>query len=418
MKKRPLLYVVFLLPLILPCAAFSAHMDEMQYLALVMERNNDLAAARQEIEARLFSARAELAIQRPSLSLSAETSKWLDKNRGDQQADLSLSHRVNLSGAYGLQERDLLLGVEILRNQYADAVNERLALAASAYRQAVMAALNREAMEQIVEKRRESLTITKEKFDKELVSLLELLRAQSQVDDGEAFLLQARQKYEQQLVEMSALAGGAPAIPSVALPELGGMNLVVDEEKAWDNRPDVAALLLSKERASVQRSLAAKGLSPFVDLSVGLRVRQDSSSAIADERAGEVFVRAVLTVPLTDGGKTANKTGAAESLLKKAGYELEARRDSLKREADLVRERWGRALEIVAIRRRQAERADKELEIAEMMYREGLGSQLDLITAQEADQKSRTELINAIQELWLVLAEADRVMGRWVRQAL
>ena len=413
MKKRPLLYVVFLLPLILPCAAFSAHMDEMQYLALVMERNNDLAAARQEIEARLFSARAELAIQRPSLSLSAETSKWLDKNRGDQQADLSLSHRVNLSGAYGLQERDLLLGVEILRNQYADAVNERLALAASAYRQAVMAALNREAMEQIVEKRRESLTITKEKFDKELVSLLELLRAQSQVDDGEAFLLQARQKYEQQLVEMSALAGGAPAIPSVALPELDGTRLVVDEEKAWGNRPDVAALLLSKERASVQRSLAAKGLSPFVDLSVGLRVGQDYASSYAEERTGEVFVRAVLTIPLADGGKTSHNTEAAALMLRKAEYELAARRDGLKREADLVRERWTRALEIVAIRRRQAERADKELEIAELMYREGMGSQLDLINAQEADQKSRTEFLSAVQELWLVLAEADRVMGRW-----
>ena len=410
MKKRPFLYVVFLLPLILPCAAFSAHMDEMQYLALVMERNNDLAAARQEIEARLFSARAELAIQRPSLSLSAETSKWLDKNRGDQQADLSLSHRVNLSGAYGLQERDLLLGVEILRNQYADAVNERLALAASAYRQAVMAALNREAMEQIVEKRRESLTITKEKFDKELVSLLELLRAQSQVDDGEAFLLQARQKYEQQIVEMSALAGGASVIPSVALPALDGMNLVVDEEKAWGSRPDVAALLLSKERASVQRSLAAKGLSPFVDLSVGLRVLEDH--IFPQERGGEVFVRAVLTVPLADGGKTSNSTEAAALMLRKAEYELAARRDSLKREADMVRERWNRALEIVAIRRRQAERADKELEIAELMYREGMGSQLDLINAQEADQKSRTEFLSAVQELWLVLAEADRVMGR------
>jgi len=410
MKKRPLLYIAFLLPLILPCAAFSAHMDEMQYLALVMERNNDLAAARQEIEARLFSARAELAIQRPSLSLSAETSKWLDKNRGDQQADLSLSHRVNLSGAYGLQERDLLLGVEILRNQYADAVNERLALAASAYRQAVMAALNREAMEQIVEKRRESLTITKEKFDKELVSLLELLRAQSQVDDGEAFLLQARQKYEQQIVEMSALAGGASVIPSVALPALDGVNLLVDEEKAWGSRPDVAALLLSKERASVQRSLAAKGLSPFVDLSVGLRVLEDH--IFPQERGGEVFVRAVLTVPLADGGKTSNSTEAATLMLRKAEYELAARRDSLKREADMVRERWNRALEIVAIRRRQAERADKELEIAELMYREGMGSQLDLINAQEADQKSRTEFLSAVQELWLVLAEADRVMGR------
>jgi outer membrane protein TolC len=381
-----------------------------------MERNNDLAAVSQEIEARLFSARAELSVQRPSLGLSAEASKWLDQERGDQQIDLSLSHRVNLSGTYGLQERDLLLGVEILRNQYADAVNERLALAASAYRQAVMASLNREAMEQIVAKRRESMLITREKFDKELVSLLELLRAQSQVDDGEAFLLQARQKYEQQLVEMSALAGGVSVTPEIMLPQLEELRPDIDETRAWGLRPDVASLMLSRERASVQRSLAAKGLSPFVDLSVGLRVRQDSSSAIADERAGEVFVRAVLTVPLTDGGKTANTTEAATLLHRKAEYELEARRDSLKQEADLVRERWGRALEIVAIRRRQAERADKELEIAEMMYREGLGSQLDLITAQEADQKSRTELINAIQELWLVLAEADRVMGRWVRR--
>jgi outer membrane protein TolC len=172
--------------------------------------------------------------------------------------------------------------------------------------------------------------------------------------------------------------------------------------------------MLSRERASVQRSLAAKGLSPFVDLSLGLRVLEDLNSSM--ERAGEVFVRAVLTVPLTDGGKTANTTEAAALLLRKAEYELEARRDSLKKEAELVRERWGRALEIVPLRRRPAARADKELEIAEMMYREGLGSQRDLITAQEADQKSRTELINAIQELWLVLAEADRVMGRWVRR--
>lgn len=413
MKTRPLLALALLLPFILPCAAFSAPLDEARYLALVMERNNDLAAVRQEVEARIFSARAELAVQRPSLGLSAEASKWLDKDRGDQQVDLSLSHRVNLSGSYGLQERDLLLGVEILRNQYADAVNERLALAASAYRQAVMAALNREAMEQIVEKRRESLTITKEKFDKELVSLLELLRAQSQVDDGEAFLLQARQKYEQQLVEMSALAGGAPAIPTIAPPELDGAPLVVDEEKAWGNRPDVAALLLSKERASVQRSLAAKGLSPFVDLSVGLRVGQDYASSYAEERTGEVFVRAAFTIPLADGGKTSNTAEAAALMLRKAEYELAARRDGLKREADLVRERWTRALEIVAIRRRQAERADKELEIAELMYREGMGSQLDLINAQEADQKSRTEFLSAVQELWLVLAEADRVMGRW-----
>ena len=75
MKRRPLFGIVLLLLFILPCAAFSAPLVKAQYLALVMERNNDLASVRQEIEARLFSARAELAVQCPSLGLSAEASK-------------------------------------------------------------------------------------------------------------------------------------------------------------------------------------------------------------------------------------------------------------------------------------------------------------------------------------------------------
>jgi outer membrane protein TolC len=416
MKLRALFTLLPALIFILPGTSLSAPLAEAQYLELVLERNNELAAIRKEIEARLFSARAELAVQRPTAGLSAEASKWLDKDRGDRQMDLSLSHRLNLSGSYGLQERDLLLAVEMLRTQYADAVNERLALAASAYRQAVMAALYREAMERIVVQRNESLLVTKEKFDKEMVSLLELLRAQSQVDDGETLLLQARRNYEQQLVEMSALAGGTRIDPNIVPPDPKGLELSVDATKAWESRPDVAALLLSKERALVQRSLAAKGLSPFIDISVGVRVAQNFTSPFAEDRVGEVFVRAALTVPLADGGKTANNTAAAGMMLRKVEYEIGSKRDSIQREVDLVKERWSRALEIAAIRRRQAERTDKELEIAELMYREGLGSQLDLIGAQEAFQKSRSELIAALQELWLILAEADRVMGRWVRR--
>ncbi len=165
----------------------------------------------------------------------------------------------------------------------------------------------------------------------------------------------------------------------------------------------------------MQRSLAAKGLSPFVDFSVGLRVGQDYASSYAEERTGEVFVRAVLTIPLADGGKTSNNSEAATLMFRKTEYELAARRDSLKREADMVRERWTRALEIAAIRRRQAERADKELEIAELMYREGNGlpARPDQRPGGPTKRAARS-FLSAVQELWLVLAEADRVMGRWV----
>ena len=241
------------------------------------------------------------------------------------------------------------------------------------------------------------------------------MRAKSQVDDGEALVLQARQTFDRRLIELGALAGQTPVTPEIGVPTVTSADVSVDSEAAWRQRPDVTALSLSKERASLARSLAARGLSPVLDVSVGLRLIEDYRSSYAEDQKGEILAKLVLSLPIADGGKTSNATKAQAFLVEKAARELDARRDSLRQEVDLVRERWTSALEAESIRRRQSLRASEELEIAEMMYREGLASQLDLINAQEADQKTLTEHLSAIEELWLVLAEADRVMGRYVR---
>lgn len=392
-------------------------LSEKAYLLLVLEENDDLKALRTNLEAQLFSIRSEIAVQRPSLGLSSEANRWLDRDRGDRLMNLNVSQRIDLAGRYGLQERDLLLGLDILQSQYGNSLNETLARADSAYRQAVMAGLNREMMKTVLLQRRESLKVTKEKFDKELVPLLDLLRAQSQVDDGEALLLQAQQAYEQQLIDMAALAGQTEVVPIVEVPNLTGLDPTVDLEDAWQTRPDVAALILTRERASVQRTLAARGLAPYLDLSVGWRVAEDYLSPYMEDRQGELMARAVLTIPVADGKKTANATKAGTLLVEKTEQELDARHVSLKREIDLVSERWKRALKLEAVRRRQMDRAAEELEIAEMMYREGLASQLDLLNAQGSDQQARTDHLATVQELWLVLSESDRVMGRFAAGA-
>jgi outer membrane protein TolC len=408
-----MLFAFFAMFPLSPGNASPLPLSEEAYLELVRERNGDLGALRKEVEAQLFSIRADVASQRASLGLVAEEDRWLQHDRGDRYLDLTVTQRIDLAGRYGLQERDLLLGLDLLKSRYADSVNELLARADSAYRQAVMAALNRETAERILEQRRESLQVTQEKFDKELVPILDLLRARSQVDEGEALVLQADQTYEQQLIEMRTLAGGTPVVPAVEVPAAARLVLSVDLDGAWERRPDVAGLRFSRERTVVQRSLAAKGLAPFLDLSVGWRLGEDYRSIYMEDNQGELLAKAVLSIPLADGKKTANATRAAALLIEKADRELEARRDSLAKEVALVRERWDRALEMEQLRRRQMERAAEELEIAEMMYREGLASQLDLISAQETDQRSRTDHLSALQELWLVLAEADRVMGRY-----
>ena len=415
MRYVRMLLAAFAISFALSGTALSSPISEEAYLDLVMERNNALKALRSEIRSRGFSIRSDVASQRPSVNLAAETDRWLDHDRGDRYVDLAVTHRFDLAGRYGIQERDLVLGLDILRCSYADSVNDLLARAASTYRSAVMAALKRDAMERILGQRRRSLLVTQEKFDKELVPRLDLLRAKSQVDDGEALVLQARQTCDQRLIELSALAGRTPVAPVVAVPTVTSADASVDPETAWRRRPDVTALLLTKERASLARSLAARGLSPVLDVSVGLRLIEDYRSSYAEDQKGEVLAKLVLSLPIADGGKTSNATKAQALLVEKASRELDARRDSLRKEVDLVRERWISALQAESIRRRQSVRASEELEIADMMYREGLASQLDLINAQEARQKTLTEHLSAVEELWLVLAEADRVMGRYVR---
>ena len=415
MRYVRVLLAVFAMSFALSGTALSSPISEASYLDLVMERNNSLKALRNEIRSRGFSIRSDLASQRPSVNLAAETDRWLDHDRGDRYVDLAATHRFDLAGRYGLQERDLVLGLDILRCSYADSVNELLARAASTYRSAVMAALKRDAMERILGQRRQSLLVTQEKFDKELVPRLDLLRAKSQVDDGEALVLQARQTCDQRLIELAALAGRTPVTPVISVPPVTSADASVDPEAAQRRRPDVTALVLTKERASIARSLAAKGLSPVLDVSVGLRLIEDYRSSYVEDQKGEVLAKLVLSLPVADGGKTSNAVKAQAFLVEKAARELDARRDSLRKEVDLVRERWNSALEAETIRRRQSARASEELEIADMMYREGLASQLDLINAQEARQKTLTEHLSAVEELWLVLAEADRVMGRYVR---
>ncbi|MCF4151069.1 TolC family protein [Dethiosulfovibrio sp. F2B] len=417
LSSQPIAIValVAVLALLWPSGSFGETvLTEDAYLSLVLERNEDLAAMGREIDAGVFSARSEMGTQRPSLKLATEIDRWMNRDRGDRYLDLALSHRIDLSGRYGLQERDLLIGLDILRQSFYGSVNDTLAGASSTYRRAVMAGLNLKMREDILEHREKSLEVTREKFEKELVPLLDLLRARSQRDEGEALFLGAHRDYEQRLIEMRSFVGNAEVNPVVEVPDPTSLDLSIDLNSAMEGRPEIEALRLAIEQAGVRKSLAARGLSPLLDLSIGWRLGEDYRSPFAEDNQGELMLTAVLSVPISDGNQTENAVEAARLTEEKADRELRARQDDIAKEIELVRNRWDRGRELETLRRSQIEGSSKELKIAEMLYREGLASQLDLINAQERDQQTRGDHLSAIQELWLVLSEADRVAGRYV----
>ena len=133
---------------------------------------------------------------------------------------------------------------------------------------------------------------------------------------------------------------------------------------------------------------------------------------------GEVVFRLDLTVPLSDGGRTRADRARAEELLRSAESSLEAAEASLMEEMELARSRWARAEALERSAGEQVSQAEEELRITRLMYEEGLGSQLDLITAQAEQQRARTEHLAAVKEMYLALVDMRRAMGLYVLDAL
>ena len=98
MRYVRMLLAAFAISFALSGTALSSPISEEAYLDLVMERNNALKALRSEIRSRGFSIRSDVASQRPSVNLAAETDRWLDHDRGDRYVDLDRkSTRLNSS---------------------------------------------------------------------------------------------------------------------------------------------------------------------------------------------------------------------------------------------------------------------------------------------------------------------------------
>lgn len=396
-------------------AAVSAEeMSIHDYLALVRANNPALEASYKRVEAFYHTVRSSVANQRPSLGVKGSTS-WYSDDRVPRQGQYTLSvgltHRFDVSGVYSAQERQMLLQHNILAAGHGSTVNDMLSAAERLYWSSFIARENIALQQGILAQRKEDLRVSEEKFRQHVIPRLDVIRAEAKVREAQSLVVQAESSYKDTLTQLASLAGGVAVIPKNEPMLTPVLSVQASVDEALRRRNDMRALELILERERVLKSLAAKGMAPVVLGSAEYAFLSDSRNNIPNQ--DEFLVGLSVSIPLYDGGKTKEDVAEKKKTIEAAEQSVLAGQNQVREDVLTAMTQWEAAVAVEANKRAQVARSNEELAITQLMYKEGLGAQIDLLNAQVDNQRVRTEHLASIKEMHLALVSLKRAMGEY-----
>ena len=412
MKKR-LLGLSLSLVLLMGCgeAVASVSMTLEQYMREILLNNHSLRAGVKSVEADYYSVLAAVGTQRPLLAATAGETVISHQGNDLTTLGLALTHRIDISGKYSLDERQRILGYEVSRAQFDANLNSLIATAEQAWWSAVLARENVRLQQEVLTQRSENHRVTMEKYRQELVPRLDIVRSEAQVVEAESQVKQAETSYQNLLANLSYLAGGLDVEPEEQELRVPKFNVDVNYDEALTFRPDVRSARLSVERAKLVKKLTGKGLSPTLDLSAQWTAWSDPEVTNSVPKKGEAMMNLSFKLPIFDGHQTKYSVMNADRMIQAAEAKLQSIEEETRRDIAVAMNDWKNAEAAEVDCKRQVERAQEELHITELMYSEGMGAQIDLINAQVSYRSVSTEYLAAVRDMYVALVSLRKAMG-------
>ena len=385
-----------------------------RYLVVALLNNQALRSAVKSVEADYYAVLQAVGVQRPQVGASV-MGAWLtgqedESNVFTGNAALTVTHRIDLSGRYSLDERQRILGYEISRAQFDDTLNGLVATAEEVWWSAVLARANLRLQREVLAQRAEDHRVTLEKYRQELVPRLDVVRSEAQVVQAESAVKEAETAWDNLLAELSYIAGGLDVVPVDEGLRVPAFDVAMSYEDALLHRPDMRSARLAVERAKLVKKLVSRGMSPTLDVGAQWTAWASPENA-ATPQGGEAGASLTLNIPIADGHQTKYGTLNADRLLQAAEARLEQVQELTRRDLTVALNDWKNAAAMEVDRKRQVERAEEELRITELMYTEGMGAQIDLINAQTSYRAVSTEYLAAVREMYVALVSMRKAMG-------
>ena len=258
----------------------------------------------------------------------------------------------------------------------------------------------------------ELLRVTTAQRDAGVASQFDVLRAQTQLDNNRQALISSR---NQVAIAKNAFANTlgidpstpvTPEIPTVPPPP------ALDEEAliqtAISQRPEYLQADINVVKAQKNIKLAHRNLEPFANVVAG--GVYDGTSRFLQQR-GSAALGVTLTVPLYDGGATrasqeAARTDERGALIQKDQF-VRGIKAEVQQSVIAVGDARDRSVSVAAT----VTQAQEALRLANVRFRAGVGTQLDVNDAQVALTQAQTNQVNAQYDYLGALARLSRAVG-------
>lgn len=398
------------------CGAPVASAEEVEWTKawqIIEKENPGLKALREAVRSAAAGMKGQAADQRVTSAVTATGSK-AEGTEESTSVGLGLKYSMSLLG----REKDVLRAEEFRYEKtllgFSDARLSLYRQAATAYWSAAAGDVALAAAEEEVRRREAFLRDARLRFEQGLVPELDVIRAESALAEARHSLAAKRSLREGFEAMLKGLAGWKEISPAenvferVELPKRTGPpnygDIIVEHPSVLQQEAEI-------RRLEAILDAAGKGKSPILSLSATRNLYRGGSVSMS-QPDDEWYGQATLEIPLTDGNKT--KWAVEEA---RAGVEL-ARADLSKVKASLMEtlytawEDYVSAKEGYEAARKRFELVGREREIALLRYREGLTDQLDVLDAQVRYAESLADLVESKKEVLVTDAALRAAEGR------
>jgi outer membrane protein TolC len=278
--------------------------------------------------------------------------------------------------------------------------------------------LARESVEvtrQAIEIAEEFLRIAKARYDAGEASSFEVMRAEVEVSNLMPGLIAARNQVALSELTLKNAMGVDPDQPIefVGAFEEDDFDIGLEDalETALRQRPEMKINDLQKNMAAQSVRLAKAGRLPSLAVSANYDFRSDKLSLSGDEVEKTYAGYLVLSFPIFDGLRTKSQISQAYSQHRQAEIAETGLKDMIELEVRSALLAIDAARETLKSQEKNVEMAGEGLDIANQRYMQGYATNLEVMDAQLALNRARTNRIQALHDLSMAIARTKKAMG-------
>lgn len=334
-------------------------------------------------------------------------------NLNNQAANLTLNQPIDIFGIIKKGKHAAKLTREASEHDYDKARNDTTLQVKQAYYSVLRAQKYRAVQSRRVEQLQAHLEETKLHLKAGTAAPFDVLRAETEVADAQQSLISAQNGVELAKSAFNNTLGrdlSAPVeLEEPGQPQFVNLELVPCLDAACISRPEVLMMKTQEGVAGDMVSIAKQGSKPQFNLQWVMN--QNLTTTLFNPRSNSWTGYVTVSMPIYDGGKTRAAVEQAQS--EKNSIKLGYEQTVLGVKLDVQQAYLGlnESRERVGTAEKALEQARESMRLAEVRYKAGVSTQIEVFDAQTALTQAETNHVNAMYDYYTSLAHLEKAVG-------